>query len=123
MIILDANAILRCILQDHEESAVLVHDQMLRDEFLLLPEVIAEMVYVLQKVYHYDRNIIAHAISTIVMHENAVVMNKQIVQTALHYFGETTLDFVDCLLRGHAAIDGHQVLTFDKQLQRFLNNV
>jgi predicted nucleic-acid-binding protein len=120
MTILDANAVLRCILQDDEESAALVNDQMTRESFILLSEVVAEIVYVLLKVYRVDRKTIAQAVSLVTRLENAVVPNEQVIQMALHYFGETSFDFVDCLLIGHALTGGHQILTFDKKLRNFL---
>jgi predicted nucleic-acid-binding protein len=115
--------VLRCILQDNEEAAALVNEQMSRAEFLLLPEVIAEIVYVLLKIYRIDRKKIAQAVSAVSRLENAVIPHEQVVQAALHYFGETTFDFVDCLLIGHALIGGHSILTFDKKLQKFLSGI
>jgi len=120
MIVLDANTILHCILEDNEEAADLVDDQMARNECLVPPGVIAEIVYVLLKVYHTDRQEIEHSVSTILKHKNVRVPYKRVVETALRYFGETKLDFVDCLMIGYAIVEGHRILTFDKKLKKYL---
>jgi len=120
MITLDTNTILRCILQDNEEAASLVNERMSRNECLILPEVIAEIVYVLLKVYRLDRKNIERSVVTILKHKNVRVPHKKVVEMALRYFGETKFDFVDCLLIGYALIDGHRIFTFDDKLQKYL---
>ncbi|MCL2623807.1 MAG: PIN domain-containing protein [Planctomycetaceae bacterium] len=98
MVVLDTNTVLRCILQDNKEMAVLVDAQMSRDECWIPQEVVAEIVFVLLKVYRlYHRNI-ERSVSTILRHKNVRVPYKAVVETALRYFGETKLDFVDCLM-------------------------
>ena len=54
-IILDANAILRYILDDIKEQADIVQEILLNEEVLILPEVIAEVVYVMHKIYKIPR--------------------------------------------------------------------
>lgn len=51
MIVFDTNAILRYILQDNIEMADIVEAQIMKHSCFLSTEVIAEMVYVLSKVY------------------------------------------------------------------------
>ena len=123
MTILDTNTILRCILQDNEDTATLVDKQMASEECLVFPEVVAEIVFVLFKVYRLDRKEIAHSVSVILRHKNIRVPHKAVVETALRYFGETKLDFVDCLLVGYALIDGHRIFTFDTELTKHLSRL
>ena len=120
MIVLDTNTILRCILQDNEEAAVLVDDCMSRNECLIPPEVVAEIVFVLLKVYHLERKQIENSVLTTLKHQNVRVPYRAVVEMALRYFGETKLDFVDCLMVGYALVEGHRVFTFDKKLNKIL---
>jgi len=120
MIILDTNTILRCILQDDVEAADLVEEWMERGECLIPVEVVAEIVFVLLKVYRFDHIEIVDSVSTILEHENVRVPHKEVVETALHYFGKTKFDFVDCLMIGYAFAEGHHIVTFDKALNKIL---
>jgi len=121
MVFLDTNTVLRCILQDDQGAAALVDAQMARDECLILPEVVAEIVYVLLKIYHLDRKEITRSVSTLLRHKNVRVPYKRVVETALRHFGETKFDFVDCLMIGYSLVEGHQVFTFDKKLAKKLS--
>ena len=123
MTVLDTNTILRCILQDDEKAAAIVDERMSRDECLIPPEVVAEIVFVLLKVYRLDRKEIEQSVSTILRHKNVRVPQKGVVETALRYFGETNLDFVDCLMIGYAFVDGHRIFTFDKKLNKILSSL
>ena len=121
MTILDTNTILRCILQDNEETAALVDKRMSKDVCVILPEVVAEIVYVLLKIYRLDRSNIERSVSTILRHKNVRVPHKKVVAAALYYFGKTKFDFVDCLMVGYAVIEGHQIFTFDGKLKKYLS--
>jgi len=122
MIVLDTNTILRCILQDDAKSAALVWDCMARHECLIPPEVVAEIVFVLLKMYRIDRKEIENSVLKILRHKNVRVPYRAVVEMALHHFGETNFDFVDCLMIGYANIEGHQILTFDKKLKNMLSS-
>ena len=105
-----------------KEAAIVANEQMAREEFLLPIEVIAEIVYVLLKVYSFDRATIIHSVSTMMKHKNARIPHKKVVKMGLRYFGETKLDFVDCLMIGYAIIEGHQIFTFDNKLKKILSS-
>jgi len=120
MIIFDTNALLRCYLQDNKEIADSVQERMNRELFIVPTEVIAEMVYVLHKVYKVDRPTIEAALNALIRHENAYVHGRSVTQEALRAFGETKFDFVDCLLIGYAKVEGHRIVTYDKDLQKYL---
>ena len=103
--------------------AAQVDDQMAREECLLFPEVIAEIIFVLLKVYRLDRKEIEDSVSTILCHENVCYLHADVVETTLRYFGSTNLDFVDCLLIGYATVEGHRIFTFDKKLNKYLHAI
>lgn len=83
-------------------------------------EVIAEAVYVLAKTYKLGRMIVQQSLTGFLQNENIETPNRAVVETALRCFGETQLDFVDCLMVGYAIVEGHHILTFDKELMRRL---
>ena len=120
MIVLDTNTILRSILQDNKEAALLVEDCVSRHECLIPPEVVAEIVYVLLKIYRLDRKTIVNSVTAILSHENVRVPYQAVVETALRHFGKTRFDFVDCLMIGYSHIEGHQIFTFDQKLKNYL---
>lgn len=120
MSVLDTNAVLRFLLRDNEEIAVFVRDRMKKETCLLPVEVVAEAVYVLAKVYKIERDRVCRSLSDFINKENIDVTSHEIMETALRIYGETTFDFVDCLMVGYARIEGHRIITFDKKLEKYL---
>ena len=117
---LDTNAVLRFLLEDDEEKAACVQRAIEHESCLVPVEVLAEAVYVLTKFYHVERSLIQQKLLGVLKNENVTTTNQKVVETALRYYGETKLDFVDCLMIGYAIIDGHQILTFDNELKKIL---
>ena len=70
-----------------------------------LPEVIAEVVYVLKGVYKIERDEIGGTLIDFL--DEVAVENQDTVCEALSMFSETSLDFVDCIL-----IARHRVLVY-----------
>ncbi|MDR1962374.1 MAG: PIN domain-containing protein [Planctomycetaceae bacterium] len=120
MIVFDTNAVLRYILQDMVDIADYVESQMQREKYMIPVEVLAEIVYVLEKVYKIDRQRIAHELVLTVNEPNALIPHKQVVEKALQVYDQTKLDFVDCLLIGYAKIEGHRIISYDKKLNNYL---
>ena len=120
MIVFDTNALLRCYLQDNKEIADSVQERMNRELFIIPTVVIAEIVYVLLKVYRVDRPTIEAALNALIRHENAHVFRRPVIQEALDVFCETKFDFVDCLMIGYAKVEGRRIVTYDKDLQKYL---
>lgn len=84
------------------------------------PEVIAEVVYVLNRVYSAPKdkiNSIIRGLSDIVQIENA-----DCVIYATDLFARSSLDFVDCLLAAYHSLHGETVFTFDKKLHKLLSS-
>jgi predicted nucleic-acid-binding protein len=119
--ILDANAVLRFLLNDIEEQAAAVKEKITLTVCLIPTEIIAEVVYVLGGVYGIDRKTIADKIEGLIAIENGIVEKSRIVSFAVRLFAENTkLDFVDCLLAGYHNITDCSVFTFDKDLKKQL---
>ena len=92
----DTNIILRVILRDNEELSPLAREILKTNECYVLPEVIPEAVYVLNKVYKFTRKDIAHAILQLL--PLVVVKDVRLTRLALNYFSELNFDYVDCIL-------------------------
>lgn len=119
--IIDANIILRCLLQDNYELAEKAKSFIDNNDCFVPTEVIAEVVFVLLKVYNVPRTEIAERITT--SFEYYEVQNEQLLKKALEYFGTTTLDFVDCLLAAYHSVENEEIATLDKKLKNFINSL
>jgi len=119
MAVLDTNAVLRFLLYDDAEKAEYVRKAMSRECCLFPVEAIAEAVYVMAKTYKIERDLIQKTLIDFLRNENVETQRQAVVETALRYFGETKLDFVDCLMVGYAVIEKHRIVTFDKELEKY----
>ncbi|MBO5560642.1 MAG: PIN domain-containing protein [Firmicutes bacterium] len=119
---IDANIILRYLTNDDEEKATEAEKLIQKKNVWVLAEVIAEVVYTLKgKVYQIPRNEIAEAITGFLDEVN--VNNKNIIVHALKLFGDTSLDFVDCILISYNQINDDEVISWDKKLIKHLKPV
>ena len=112
----DTNIILRVILRDNEELSPLAREILRTNECYVLPEVIPEAVYVLNKVYKFNRKDIANALLHLL--PLVVVKDVRLTRLALNYFAELNFDYVDCILLARNKLYGHQVATLDKKLEK-----
>jgi predicted nucleic-acid-binding protein len=121
MSVVDANVILRYILDDHAELSPKAAEILEQQQTVtLMLEVACEVVYVLQKVYAVDRKEIQLQLSNL-LHEELVVMEKSSVfLAALDYYSTSKLDFVDTLLWTYHAIEQQEVYTFDSKLAKLI---
>jgi predicted nucleic-acid-binding protein len=110
MSVVDANVILRYILDDHAELSPKAAEILEQQQTVTLTlEVACEVVYVLQKVYAVDRKEIQRQLSNL-LHEELVAMEKSSVfLAALDYYSTSKLDFVDTLLWAYHAIEQQEV--------------
>ena len=96
--------------------------EIIENEEIYLPfEVIAEIVYVLEKVYKVDRKEIADSLIGILKYPNIKTMDFEVVAVALNCYDESRIDFVDSLLFGYRKVRGYTIRSFDKKLNKILN--
>ena len=117
MRILDANAILRYLLNDIKEQASTVAEA-IEEGVLTTPEVIAEVVYVLSGHYGMPRSEVSWCIHCILL--DVKVENAKALQYAMGVYNQTNLDFVDCLMIAYHKVLGFEVLSFDRKLNTTL---
>lgn len=115
--LLDANAVLRYLLEDVQEQADIVARSIELGAEVTV-EVLAECVYVLSGVYRASRSDIAESLGILL--DEVTCRRKRVAATALGLYGASSLDFVDCVLAAEVAEGGREVLTFDKKLQGLL---
>jgi len=124
MKIIDANIVLRYLLKDEEQS-FLKASQVIEsnDEVRLTNEIIAEIVYVLEKVYSVPKIEIVDVLSAFIDLNNVDIDDKQLILEALKLYEKHNLDFVDSILLSYNKIRKYKVITFDKKLDKLLINV
>ena len=121
MTVLDANYILRYLLDDEHSMHLKAKEVIETEACLLLGEVMAEVVYVLTGVYHTPKDVLCQTLmsftklETVSMHEP-----KEIMLMALQHFERKNLDFVDCYLC--ALKEKYTVKSFDKKLMKCIED-
>lgn len=120
MSMVDANVVLRYLLDDHAELSAKAA-AILEQQSVTLPiEAACEVVYVLQKVYAVSREEIRQLLTDL-LNEALVNMEKpEVFVKALEHYGSSTLDFVDTLLCAYHAIERQEIFTFDNKLNQFI---
>ena len=121
MIIPGANVILRFLLDDDRQMAALATEAFERG--VSIPnEVLAEVVFVLQKVYAMPRRRIADIIQKMTTVRTIHFESRPVLRHALRLYAERSLDFVDTLLIARNHCTGEPVMPIDKQLHLVLRN-
>jgi predicted nucleic-acid-binding protein len=118
-IMFDTNMILRYLLNDnpimYEKSK-----QLLKQENVWVTlEVIAEVFYVLRKVYSMERQIVSQKVKEFI--GLVECRESEVLNLAVDTYAEKNLDFVDCVLYAYNKIGGFEIATFDKKLLQLLN--
>lgn len=119
--LLDTNCILRYLLADVPEQFALVSEQVKKGA-CTSPEFIAECVYVLSgPVYGFERGEVADAM--VALSEEVGCEHAPAMRLAFDLYRENTLDFPDCILAARHVVEGVEVMTFDKRLNRLLDRM
>jgi predicted nucleic-acid-binding protein len=117
MKLIDANVILRFLLNDNPKLSNLAVKIIEENKVILLTEVLAEVVYVLRGVYKVPRQEITEILLELGSIENITFSDRIIAECALKIFSSENIDFIDCvLLAFHVSYD-EDVVTFDKKLR------
>lgn len=119
---IDANYILRYLLKDVEEQ-YLKAVNVIENENLFVPDfIVAEVVYVLEKVYSVDRNTICTNLSNLFKYGNISFYHKESILHSLIIYNTDKIDYSDALLIAYYFSDKQsKVYTFDKQIERIVN--
>lgn len=118
--LLDANAVLRYLLEDIEAQATKVEQAIIRGAEVTI-EVLAECVYVLEGVYHVPRQRVNESLCILL--DEASCRRKNVAIEALSLYSASSFDFVDCVLAAESDAGRRDVLTFDKKLSKLIKTL
>jgi predicted nucleic-acid-binding protein len=117
---LDTNILLRLLLDDVPEQTVVV-DRMLKrgSRFDIADIALIELIFVLEKVYHFERSHVCENVLSIT-HNEQFNCNRSLFEYALSlYSAHPKLSIIDCVLLVYARLNQKTPLyTFDKELIR-----
>ncbi len=68
-----------------------------KEKLLITEEVVLELVYYLEKVYGWEREVIADILSTLLSDSLFKIESRNAVGDAVKTFQKSKLDFIDCL--------------------------
>ncbi|MFQ5602236.1 MAG: PIN domain-containing protein [bacterium] len=121
-IVLDTNVIIRFLVGDDRvlyEKAAAIFSDVEKDlvKAVILESVMAETVFVLEKVYQVERVLIADLLIKLLDIKGVKNANKQILTNALEYYRRSKIDIVDCLVCSYGIINDIEIMSFDKDLK------
>lgn len=120
MKLIDANVILRYLLLEPQDQAEQAKAVMEAGAFTTM-EIMAEVVYVLQKVYEIDRAEISAAVVAVA--GELVFDEYDVLACAMELFCNRRLDFADCVLAARAVVKQDEVFSFDKKLMAAIESL
>jgi predicted nucleic-acid-binding protein len=121
MIVLDTNYILRFLIKDNEKMYLEARNIIKNNDCFIDNEVLAEVVFVLLKVYKTSKDDIKTSLEKFLSLPNIILNSKVTILKSLKLFDEKNLDFVDAILC--AKSKKYEVKTFDKKLNNCIKDV
>src|SRR5215469_4793926 len=122
--LVDTSLIIRYLVREQEKQAAAA-DKLFEAceageiKLVLLPEVLAECVFVLQSFYNRARAEIAGAMSIVVSNPGLEITDRRIHLDAIGRYRDSTLHFVDCTLAAYSAAGNIALATFDTGFKKF----
>ena len=117
---IDANVILRYVLNDHAELSPKAK-KLIDENIVETPiEALCEVVFVLLRTYGIARKDIADTLLDFYENTNCTPPHREAVIRGIEYFGDKNLDFVDCILAGYYEVENITIHTFDAKLEKLL---
>ena len=120
---IDANVVLRYVLNDDHELSSKAKEIIDQNIVEVPIEVLCEVVYVLAGYYGIDRENISTELQRFFKQTQCIILHREAVLRGLEYFGQKTLDFVDCVLAGYVDIEKDEIFTFDDKLKKMITKI
>lgn len=117
----DANTMIRCIIGDDEQKIYEFQELRATQKIVYSLEVIAEVVYVLTKVYNVSRKETGEAIQRFLASRNIVCSANEIALKSLQLYAENHLDFVDNVLFAYNQLHGITIYSYDRKLMNAIS--
>jgi len=123
MFYVDANIILRYILNDHSKlspkAKKIIGENVIETPIVVL----CEVVYVLARIYKINRKDIADTLLDFYSSTNCSLFHREAIIKAIEFYGEKNLDFVDCILAAYFETENIFIHTFDEKLEKLLLSI
>jgi predicted nucleic acid-binding protein len=123
--IVDANVLLRYLTDEPREqadraAAILETAHQRRIDLLVTPLTLAEVVFVLESVYHWDRAAISDGLRDLISSSVLRILESDTLVHALEWYRDfPAVHFADAYVAAVAASRGHgAVVSFDRGLRR-----
>ena len=117
---IDANVLLRYVLNDHPELSSKARE-IIDQHIVEVPiEVLCEVIYVLAGHYEIDRKSISIGLRRFFEQTQCTLFHREAVLRGLEYFEQNSLDFVDCVLAAYAEVEKDEIFTFDNKLKKII---
>ena len=117
---IDANILLRYVLNDHAELSPRAREIIDQNIVEVPVEVLCEAIYVLTGHYEVDKKSISLGLIRFFEQTECILTHRKAILQALAYYGEFPLDFVDCILAAYSEIEKDEIYTFDSKLRRLI---
>lgn len=122
-VLLDANVIIRFLTRDHEEhylKSIEVFESIEsgQTEALLMDFILAEVVYVLKRIYKHEKEDISSVLKKLLLYKHLYTDNKIVTFEALEIYAKRNIDFADAMLCAKKKVEGFTIVSFDKDVER-----
>ena len=91
-------------------------------KFVTSQIIVFEVIFALSKYYGFEKSRVVQALDHIVSSDYFNLESRKTFVDALEIYKNENLDFTDCFLIAKARIEGQEILTFDKKLQKYAKN-
>ena len=122
--LLDANVVIRFLVQDHAEHAKSA-TKLFQDaengevELILMPWIIAEIVYTLAGSYGVVRSEISKRLKAIMSAVGVITEERAVLADAFDRYASKNVDFADALLAAESKALNVAPASFDRDLDKF----
>ena len=113
--IADTNILVRYLTGDDAKDAAKA-TEIIRNGVEVIPETIPEVLYVLTSNVLYAIPRLNAAEAVIALLDDISIDREIIIRKALNIYGETMLDYVDCLLIAEGLSADTEIVSFDRKL-------
>ena len=122
--LVDTNAILRFLLGDVPSQFRLIKAKVNEVKIgklkLVVPEIIFfESYFTLTSHYNYSKEKVLVALESLASSNYFEVENRDFILKGLKIFKSANLSFVDYYLASRSGIEGYDIFTFDKKLEKY----
>ncbi|RLJ71525.1 putative nucleic-acid-binding protein [Hydrogenivirga caldilitoris] len=90
-----------------------------KEKLLVTEEVVLELVYYLEQVYGWEREVVADVVNTVLLDSLFSVENRDVVQRAVKLYSSSKLSFLDSLKSAKAKKRKvKEVLSFNRRFEK-----